>query len=443
MDEIVQQKDMLSILAGLEKEKGISISRCEIPDTTGSDKYIVLKNRAVELNPLIGAIPAVGTSLLNQHAVEQTAYSITFNGKSILSEQLFQKGNGAYISNLKSSTGNGFGNQTDITPIDFSKEAMANVANITFSLASVATATYYLNEINKRLGAIQEETRSILLFLESDKQAQIQNDIAFLQQIAGDLGSLNGNDSLLHSHLVTVSNIRREQGQNSIFYQRTIKDELTTYAASHKNKKHKKECIEKLRQHYQSYRIGLASYAMARLLEVQLSGHFDAEYVSRLKADLQHRAEEFIEIHDSILNTTYAVSKGSLNSKVGISQSELYEAIGNTMTKVPFDLTNARTHLYTKAGAGKQRVRMQSVSDASSILGETRFIIKGQDKIYSKARFQVIEPFLKVIESMEAIYSNPMKMIVSGNDIYFEITKEPNEPAPKEELLPSDVTSQK
>ena len=433
MDGMTQNENMLPLGFKLEGEHGIIISPCEVPSVEDSGKYIILADKAAELSPLISALPSLGTALETQKALGQTAYSITFNGQNVLPEQLVQKGNRAYISNLKSTTGGGLGKQTDITPIDSSKAQMANVANAAFSLASAATATYYLKRIDERLGDIQKTAKSILLFLEADKQAQIRNDINLLQQITEDIASLKDNMPLLDSHLNMVGNIRREQGKNTIFYQEKIKEELITYVEAAKNKKREKESVKKLRQYYQNYRISSAAYAMARLLEVWLSEHFDVDYLSRLRIDLQRQSDEFVALHDSILNTCFIVGKGKLSTKVGLSQSNLYENISNKIMEAPLNLMAVSDFFYTKAGEKEENVRRRALSDAFKILGEKWLVAQGMDEVHSRDGFQVIEPFLKVIKSMEATYSNPIKMIVSGDDVFLEIQREQESLKPKME----------
>ncbi len=157
----------------LHSEYGIDVAQCEDIDLQDADKYILLKDRATELAPLIEQFPSLGTAIENYHLLGQTAYSITFNGQNVLPDQLFQKSNGAFLSNLKSETGVGFGKQTDISPLDFKGAQVKNWASAVFGLASAATATYYLKNIDDKLNALQDATRNILGFLEADKLAGI------------------------------------------------------------------------------------------------------------------------------------------------------------------------------------------------------------------------------------------------------------------------------
>lgn len=428
----------MTALTSLEMEHGISITPCDAPIVADPDRYIILKDKAAELSPLISEIPDLATTLVNEQVLGQTAYAITFNGQNVLPDQLFQKGNGALISNLKSGTGVGFGKQTDVTPIDFSKAQLANFANVTFGLACLATGMYYMKRIDARLGAIEAKTSSIQQFLEIDKFSKVLNDIRLLQQIMQDMGSVKNNEALLHSNLEMVGTIKREQGANIVFYEQRLSSLLEKYTSA-KDKKKRNETVEKLEQYYRFYQLTLSTYALGRLMETQLSQHFDVEYLSHQGADFQLHADSFVALHDAILQGMFEASKERLSVRGGLTSSEILDAIGDMIDDSPRGKKYASDFFHSTAAKKYNAVRNGALVDVCKVFAGDKLVTYGMTKVWSEEGFQVMQPYLDVAESMEASYSSPMKMIVSGNDVYLEIKREASIQDNENETIPKFV----
>ena len=171
------------------------------------------------------AIPMLAVSKIGYEALNKTAYSIKFNGETVLPNQLYRKKNGSYISNLKGED-NSWGKQTDVDPLDFTKEKSAMVAGAAFAAASVATSQYYLKNIDEKLEELQKITKRVLEFLEQEKQSEIEAEIKFLSEVFNSLTLIKDDDALRQSKLNQVSAIERESTANAIFYEKEIRSGL-------------------------------------------------------------------------------------------------------------------------------------------------------------------------------------------------------------------------
>lgn len=419
MLELINDGQQPSIIKILHEEHGIDIAPCENLELHDSSKYIVLKNYATELSLLIGEIPNLSAAIANYKALGQTAYSITINDQSVLPSQLFQKSNGAFVSNLRSDSGVGFGKQTDVLPIDFAKMQAANIANAAFGIASVATATYYLKSIDDKLLTIQEDTNTIIRSLETAKQAQIQNDFIILQKISDELEEIKKNETTRRLKLDTVSDIARTQGEIIQSYEINWKSLLQSYKAS-KGKKQKSK-VANLGRDYQYYRLSIQIYALSQVIEMELANWYDITHLKILREDFEKKINQFMSIHDILLEATFTVKKQQRRTQILYDQSKIYHKIGNSLKDTPAASIGLDSRFCSLAAKKKEKASQRALADSFAVLGEKRIGQKNFEKVHSIEKPQSIEPLLEVISSMETAYSSPMKMIVCGEDVYLEI----------------------
>lgn len=404
---------------------GIEIEPCTETELNlaNRDKYILLKDCASELTPLFGEIPNVERAIANYKVLGQTMYSITFNGRNVSPSSLFQKNNGAFLSNLKAESGVGFGKQADIMPVDFKGAQALNVANASLNVISAATATYFLKSINDKLFMLQDTVQDILGFLEDNKAARIKSEYESLMEIIREIDDIKNDDKLLAQKGNTIEQVKNHQSQDIIFYKNQIKKELEQYQDC-KNSKKRDDIVARLRNYYECYRFCLQIFASARIADAQLMNH-KVEHITNVKYDLLEKKKQFDELHDQLLDIPFSVRKSKLKTKIPAFFSDAAEWIANTrLADTPIA---QRIGVSNKANdiAKKQELKAwrYAARDSSKILGEGRFNRVGLESIHSVAKQPSIESMLDIISSIEAAYNNSMKMIIHGDDVYLEIVK--------------------
>lgn len=423
-NEIVPAKnDALPDQIDFESEYGLKIKPCDSLDLSNPDKYLVIKDGATKLSPLVAQIPNQVTNSINYNTLSQNMYSVTFNGRAVLPGELYQKKNGSYISNLKS--GNSWGSQTDMQLVDTSQAQLANVANAAFGLASVATSTYYLKNIDEKLHEVVENTQSIQDFLEDDKQSRIQSDYEVLQGIISTINIIRVNPDLKAMKLNQIGRIQDEQRSNIKFYEAEIIKLLQKYAVEKKKKASVDKLAESIRRNYCYYQISMETYSISRMLEIQLTEEFDLNYLKSVKYEFKHNNDTFIQLHDKILDDVFAAGLSRISSKVGLKTSDVLERIGDSLEGKSIGSIELDKPFNEGSLNLFQSVRRKSLKDAYRILDEKTFNVHGVESASSVEDNNIMNPYVNIMESMESTFENPMTLISDGKDLYLEIsTKE-------------------
>lgn len=414
------QTGVMTVENCLKDEYGIIIKPCNSLDILNSNKHIFIKDGAAKLSPIIGELPNQVTNALNYKSLSQNMYSVTFNGRDVLPSELYQKKNGNYISNLKS--GSSWGSQTDLTMVDHKQVQLANVANATFGLASVATSTYYLKNIDDKLGAVVESTENIQNFLENDKQSKIQSAFEELQDIIDCILIIKENDSLKAMKATQVASIQSEQRSNIKFYEAEINRLLQKYISDVKKGISTEKLVEAIRRNYYYYQISMETYSVSKLVEIELTDAYNMEYVRGVKADFIDNSKAQILLHDKILDDIFTTRISKMSSKIGLFTSDILSIMGEGLEGKKMGNIELDKVLEDKAFNIKKNIRRKSLKHAYKILDEKSFNVAGEKTVSSISDFRFMEHYVTMIESMEATYSNPMVMVCDGTDIYLEIT---------------------
>ena len=374
--------------------------------TTNVGKTIIPipKSLAADLTVALQRTPEIISNAVAHDALNNTAYTITFNGKNVLPDQLWQKSNGSFISNLKGE-GRNWGKQTDIDVLDNSTAMSATVVSSVFAVAAVATSMYYMKNINDKLAELQEETRSILEFLEYEKQSQIETDMNLLKELADNMEAIKNNPSTKQIKMNQFSAIQREAHKNVRFYEKQIRSSLEKYI--HEKKAKKNRPLGKLKSDFEYYRICLFEYAISKLIEIQLTDTYETSQLTRVRKELEVLSERHKDLIYRIITRIDSHHKGTIEAKAlrGISSS--LDFMGDVVRSTPLrrtDLDEAFDNLGEKSG--------------NVIRHRTKRIT---DQIASKEDGKLIDPVIRSIIRINATYNKPLELVYDGKEAVIKI----------------------
>lgn len=239
------------------------------------------KNCATYLSNAMNEVPSIANSVKNQKILGRTAYSITLEGKDVLPEQLFKKKSGSLISNLKGKN-HPLGKQADINPIDFSNASAVNLGSAIFSVASVATSTYYLKNINDNLDDLKKTVKSVYDFLNRNQQTKIESYLEDLEEIANNLEEMADNEVYRDVAVQKLTTINMETAGFIKSYERSIADAIKAYAEG--SKKTKKKEYENLQERFYYYTLCQEALTLTELLIAQIADKFDEKNLNRVAA---------------------------------------------------------------------------------------------------------------------------------------------------------------
>ena len=258
------------------------------------------KKYASYLAASLHEVPTIANNINNYKTLGNTAYSITLEGKDVLPEQLFKKNNGSLISNLKGES-SAWGKQTDVNPIDYTKTQALNLGNAVFSVAAVATSTYYLKNINDNLNDLKRAVDNVFDFLNENQKAQIKSDLEDLEDIMHNLEGYINNDVYRNVAIQKLTDINRTSSGLIRSYESGIINTLERYKEG--NQKKKKAEYVKLQENFYYYTLCLKCFTLSEMLIAQIADSFGESNLKRIEKRIKSRRGKYRKIYDQISET--------------------------------------------------------------------------------------------------------------------------------------------
>ena len=354
------------------------------------------------------AIPQLAVSKIGYEALNQTAYSIKFNGETVLPNQLYRKKNGSYISNLKGED-KSWGKQTDVDPLDFTREKGAMIAGAAFAAASVATSQYYLKNIDEKLEELQKITKQVLEFLEQEKQSEIEAEIKFLSEVFNSMSLIKDDDALRQSKLNQISSIERESTANIIFYEKEIKKLINEYGTKRSKKKNEQEIINRLMSAYYYLNLSSRANALAKLLEVYMVDGLKKQYIQNKREEIQSNIIKVTLINDLIATTIPERDNKKFSALIRKGVSGALNYLGDSVELSPFGVysMDEKFHELSYIEGGK--------TERDSDEKVARILEYGEDSS--------MDSYLSSIKQVEFLYDNPVELVYKNDEMYLKIPK--------------------
>lgn len=400
---VTENNELVGIL---KDEYGVEIVPYEADHDEKQRTLIpVPQDVAAELSIVTSAFPTLAANAAAQDALGKTAYAITFNGKDVHPEQLWQKKNGSYISNLKGENGH-WGKQTDVNAIDNTATQGAMVASSVFAVAAMATSMYYMKNINDKLADLQETVQDVIAFLENDKQSQIETDMETLKDIASHMQTIKSNKDLKQVKMQQFSALQREAKKNVRFYEKQLRASLDQYIVSKKDRK-EKSALQKLRKEYFYYRICLLEYAVSKMIEIQITNSFSTSQLQNARSEIEKLSDKHKTLNNKLLSEIYGHRLDSLEAKALRGLSNTLDFMGGVIRSTPLGKTEIDEALIK---LGKQ--------SGNAVKNRTK---KQVDQILSKEDYGIIDPIVESIQQMESTYHKPLELVRDGDDTFIAI----------------------
>lgn len=263
--------------------------------------------------------------------------------------------------------------------------------------------TMALAGIEAELGEIKELNKKILLFLESDKESEIESDLEILNKSIIDFKyNLDDEKYLINNHK-QVLDIKRTANKNILFYKKQIKDILSKEKIFTTNSG-MNSLIEEIEIKIKYYRLSLYIYSFSTLIEILLLCNYQTEYLLSKKDELNALDNEYT----NVFNESFAYLKKNANkSLAGNVLSGLGtagKAIGNFAEKAK--VKNVDTWLNEKGETLKKTG--QNIKDNYT----TKF---------NELKNSNSKPFINQIENIDCIYNKTKEIYFDNEKIYLEI----------------------
>lgn len=259
-----------------------------------------------------------------------------------------------------------------------------------------------LASIEKQLDDIQETQRQILLFLETEKESEIEADVETLVSVINKYKFNWDNEHFVRSNHKLILDIQRTARKNMISYQKMVADILNSnqflIAQSAV-----KSTLNDLLKKFKYYRLSLYSYAMASFLEIMLSKNFKEEYITEIQSEIEKQSFNYRELYDKCSVHLEKMTSSSIETNVmkgignasrafggflgGISifkgsVDSFLKNSGDSLTKNANEIEAGTIAQFKEVSTPNTKVFIDKMDDMIQIYNHTEVIYFDQNLIY-------------------------------------------------------------
>lgn len=191
-----------------------------------------------------------------------------------------------------------------------------------------------LYSVEQKLGKIEQLQRQIGAFLETEKESEIEADIETLTDMIEKYKYNWDNPQYLQSSHKMVLDLQRTARKNMLTYQKRVAEGLKgsrQFVAQARVTSTLNDLLKKFRY----YRLSLYTFSLASLLEILLSGNFQEEYISGVKAEIDARAMNYRDLFGACSGYLEKLGSTALETKAMKGMGTASEAVGKFIGMIP------------------------------------------------------------------------------------------------------------
>ena len=186
--------------------------------------------------------------------------------------------------------------------------------------------------IEQQLKNIEKMQKQILLFLEIEKESEIEADVEILSKMITTYKYNWNNEHFVASNHKMVLDIQRTARKNMLSYKKKVAELIDSPKLSVAQAK-VKSTLSDLQKKFKYYRLSLYTFSMASLVEIMLSGNFKEEYISDVKAEVKKFSLEyrdlFTECSMYLEKMTSVSVEASVMKGIGVASKAVGKFIGS------------------------------------------------------------------------------------------------------------------
>lgn len=281
----------------------------------------------------------------------------------------------------------------------------AGDAGTVLSSATSLFLAIAIYDIEKTLGEIQNLQEEMLEFLELDKESKIRGNIKTMMEIVENYKHNWDNDKYLTNQHIIVEEIKREANQDIIFYKSLIEKHLNDSGFLKSDREFDKR-VGKTQQSLMNYQLAIYMYSFASFLEVMLLENFRAEYIEGILMNLESLSFEFRKLYTMAFNKLEGDSKSTIGTYLRKGAAIAAKETGDFISKIPV------------VERGKLD---EALIGSSKLLDDVNLKRMQRTRdIVSSSKYGVSDVFVKNLQTVKALYNNPMDVLVDKDYFYIK-----------------------
>lgn len=277
-----------------------------------------------------------------------------------------------------------------------------------FTVISMVTGQFFLSQINKKIGAIEDELSDIKRYLETQKRAEVIANDDIILNIYKNLSYILENESERQATSIELKLIKKESLSSALLFHSKI--EAITFTKDSKEED-LNNGIKDLEGSLPQYWCAVRSYIIATVLETILMEMDDPDYLDKVRNDLIKKVQQYSADYRSAKERIieFINTFPSLNRSCVIP--EFIRKIGWMMPATDLVTGGIKASILL-ASAADSSAEIKSSEKKHEVMKKTKSVWKACDDL---------EPLTNEIEQIDIYkltHNNPLDIICTNEAAY-------------------------
>lgn len=211
------------------------------------------------------------------------------------------------------------------------QEVPGAAANAAGSAATMCMAIAIM-AINHSLKNISENQKSIISFLETDKQTQLKGDLLILSDIINEYQYNWDNAQFRSNREMQVLDIKRSAEQSILFYREMIEKKLNKQTFIHMETS---KTLNDIQSKFKYYKLALYSYSFSSFIDIMLLENFDSHYLNSIVDKINKYSLDYDAFYKKSLEGIEKYVKTSVQARALSGLSIAGGFLGKQIAKIP------------------------------------------------------------------------------------------------------------
>lgn len=256
--------------------------------------------------------------------------------------------------------------------------------------------------VNKSLKDISENQKSIISFLEVDKESKLKGDLIVLSDIVEDYQHNWNNEQYRTNREMQILDIKRDAEQNILFFQEMIEKKTNKKSFIHIDTA---KILSDIQNKFRYYKLSVYLYAFSSFLDILLLENFETGYLKSVTDKITLYSKNYDDFFQKNIAKIEQIVASSVQSRAlqGIAVASKFA--GEQIAKIP-DKDN-KIKIDDKLLSGSNKIdKYNEDSIAKTITSFTSVEDSG------------IKLFTDKISLINKMYNEPIRLIFDEKNIY-------------------------
>lgn len=268
--------------------------------------------------------------------------------------------------------------------------------------ASMMFMALAIMAVNQSLKDISENQKSIISFLEVDKETKLKGDLIVLSDIIEDYQHNWNNEQYRTNREMQILDVKRDAEQNILFYREMIEKKLSKKSFIHLDTT---KVLSDVQNKFRYYRLSVYLYAFSSFLDILLLENFDSAYLKSVTDKISLYSKNYDEFFEQNIEKIEEIVSSSIQSRALQGISIAGKFAGEQIAKIP-DKDN-KIKIDDKLIFGSDKVEKYNKDSIAKTISS-----------FTNVEDSGIKMFTEKISLIDRMYNKPIRLLFDSENLY-------------------------